>query len=241
MSALVVARSMPTSSSGLEARVFERADGAPLRPVVRSGGRRKPARKYRSQKNGCTMPWTHRAELSAFYRAEVDADVISYRAQPHRLQLTKDGQHYQYTPNIELRRANGLVEILEVRPKIRFEEAGDYAVKLTYAAEAYCAFGWRFSVIDRSVVEAEPQFSAAETIQAYRNTVVSPHDILCIKRLGQIGKIQSLGSVKAAFGNPIVGMVKAYAMAARRLIDIELTDGLHDGALVRILGEGQDD
>ncbi len=204
-------------------------------------GRRRPGGQYRSRKNGFALRWTSRAELSAFYRAEVDADITGYRAHPHRLEFVRHGQQHSYVPHLELKHASGLVEILEVVPRIPFEGLGRYIAKLRGAAEAYEALGLRFRVVDRSVVEAEPQFSAAQTIQSYRHTVVSTRDMMLIDRLRQLGEIQSLGSVKAAFANPALAMAKAFAMAVRRIIEIDLTDGLHDGALVRILSEDRHD
>lgn len=235
----MISRAIQVPSRGLAATVFERANGGPLHR--RSTGRRMAGRHYDSRKNGCAIRWTCRTELSAFYRAEVNADITGYRMYPHRLEFVRHGRRHAYVPHLELRHASGLVEIQEVASRIPFEGLGLYAVVLSGAAEAYEALGWHFRIVDRGVVEGQPGFSAAETIQSYRHTVVSARDLAIIGDLHQRGEIQTLGSVKAAYANPALGMAKAYAMAVQRILDIDLTDGLHDGALVRILVEDRHD
>lgn len=111
----------------------------------------------------------------------------------------------------------------------------DRAFSLAVGARGWIGMTWP------KAYGGQPEFSAAETIQSYRHTVVSARDLAIIRDLRQRGEIQTLGSVKAAYANPALGMAKACAMAVQRIIDIDLTDGLHDGVLVRILGEDRHD
>ena len=78
--------------------MIERLDAGPVR-LITNGRQRKPVGHYYSQKNGFSLPWESRNELHGFYHAEVDTDVVGYRAQPHTLRMSVHGEVTSYTPD----------------------------------------------------------------------------------------------------------------------------------------------
>ena len=60
------------------ATLIERQNGAPMRHIT-NGRRHRLVGSYYSFKNGRSVAWESRVELRAFYHAEVDPDVTSYR------------------------------------------------------------------------------------------------------------------------------------------------------------------
>ena len=67
---------------------------------------RRPLRQPAANQRAKTLaiPWESRVELRGYFHAEVDATVVSYRAQPHTLQMLYRGQRWTYTPDREDRR-----------------------------------------------------------------------------------------------------------------------------------------
>ena len=226
-------RQLPDNSYEILAAIIERDDGGPMRPIA-TGRRRRVVGSYYSFKCGHASPWESRNELHALYHAEVRFDVVKYRTQPHTLEMIYDGQKYMFTPDLELHLADGRVEIIEIKGEFDALADPDYSAKLEMAGEIYRSIGHSFRVMDRKELEAQPRFKAIEEIQNYRRTAITPGDTMVLSKVFKASDIVTIGDIKRAYGNAIVGMAKAYAMMVRRIIEIDITNGLGDQSTVRL-------
>ncbi|WP_296597999.1 hypothetical protein [Phenylobacterium sp.] len=216
------------------ATVIERTDGEPMRRIT-NGRRHRPVGHYYSQKNGFSVPWESRNELHGFYHAEVDANVVAYRAQPHTLRMGLHGVVSSYTPDRADRLSDGRTEIIEIKDAFKPERDPAYERKLHQASAIYRHLGWRFRIVERTDLEAAPRFKTIEEVQSYRRTAVTAQDVFVVSRLFHDSPERTLGEVIALFGNPVLGMAKAYAMTVRRILALDLTVPLNDAMPVRLL------
>lgn len=226
-------RQLPDNPQDVLAAIIERDDGGPMRPIA-TGRRRRPVGCYYSFKCGHASPWESRNELHGLYHAEVRFDVVTYRAQPHTLEMIHDGRKRKLTPDLELTLSDGRIEVIEIKGEFDALTDPDYSAKLEMAHYVYDSIGQTFRVVERKELEAQPRFKAIEEIQNYRRTAITAGDMFLISSLFKASDIVSLGDIKGAYGNAIVGMAKAYAMMVRRVIEIDITRGLNDNSPVRL-------
>ena len=137
----------------------ERADGGPVR--LRRNGRGARARGlYFSVKSGRHLPYESHLELHDLWRAEVDVEVVRSWPQPFTLTYADGDRLRRYTPDRKDARADGGVEIVEVK-----REATDVSARKAAAVqEALGARGWSYRIVDQAEIEAEP-LPAAEPWQ----------------------------------------------------------------------------
>ncbi len=78
---------------------------------------------------------------------DVDSDVICYEYEPIEIPyLADDGREHSYYPDFKIKRASGLIEIIEVKPAKLVEKRGNL-LKFA-AARVFCAdLNWTFSVV----------------------------------------------------------------------------------------------
>jgi len=224
---------LPCNPYDIVATIIERDDGGPMRPIA-AGRRRRAVGSYYSFKCGHASPWESRNELYGLYHAEVRFDVVNYRAQPHTLEMIHEGQRYKFTPDLELHLADGRIEIIEIKGEFDALVDPAYSQKLKMAGEMYRSIGQSFRMVDRQELEAQPRFKAIEEIQNYRRTAITPSDTMVLSKLFRASDIVTMGDIKRAYGNAIVGMAKAYAMMVRRIVEIDIANGLSDGSAVRL-------
>lgn len=208
----------------------KRAEDRPVR-LTRRGRRHRPSGVYFSVKCGYGVPWESRNELHSFWSAEVDSNVLRYRAQPHTLEMVIDGRRHHYTPDRQDWMADGRIEIIEIKDTFDRESDDLYAEKIRRAEAIYVGLGFRFRVIARKEIEREPAFRAVQTIQFYRRAQISPQAILHVQRALSLGQ-RSLGDVVDAIGPTSTATCQAYAMIVRRLLGIDLSNGLSRSSAV---------
>lgn len=225
-----------TPVPGLLATWVKRADNGPMRPIA-TGRRHRPVGSYYSVKNGQALAWESRNELHGFYHAEVRTDVVGYLAQPHTWEINADGRKLKYTPDLELHLASGATEIVEIKGVFESAVDPDYSAKLDLVSLLCDRIGRSFRIIDQDALEAEPRFRAIEEIQSYRRTAINTADLLVVFELFAGRDSVSLGEVKQAFFNPMLGMAKAYALVVRRVIEIDIAQGLSDLSPVRLVAD----
>lgn len=223
-----------TPVPGLLATWVKRADDGPMRPIA-TGRRHRPVGSYYSVKNGQALAWESRNELHGFYHAEVRTDVVGYLAQPHTWEINADGRKLKFTSDLELHLANGATEIVEIKGVFDATADLDYTAKLDMVSFLCDRVGWSFRMIDQDALQAEPRFKAIEEIQSYRRTAINTADLFLVFELFAGRHGITLGDIKCAFSNPMLGMAKAYAMVVRRVIDIDFARGLSDSSPVRLV------
>ena len=221
-------------SLGLHATLIERIDHGPMRTAADVSQKRAVGR-YASQKNGRGQFWESRNELHAFYWAEVSTDVLSYRAQPHTLDLPVASKRRTYTPDRLDKLTRDRVEVVEVKDAYKPNRDPDYHEKLEVARLVYTHLGWTFRILNRDEIEAQPRYATVKYIQRFRRTVVTPGDEdAVIDFLGQSGFGQ-LAHVRALWPNPALGFAKMCALMIKRTIEIDFANGLSDGTPVRLV------
>ncbi|RXZ36082.1 hypothetical protein D9O50_05860 [Oxalobacteraceae bacterium CAVE-383] len=72
--------------------------------------------KFPSKKIGRMIHWESQLERDTVLLLEFSPGVIRYREQPFKIHIVLDGKTSRYTPDFEVIRANGEIEIIEVKP-----------------------------------------------------------------------------------------------------------------------------
>ncbi len=200
---------------------------------ISNGRRARAMGRYFSVKMGNLLPWESRLELRDLYRCEVDPKITSYFVQPETMHWRCAGKARRYTPDRIDHVAGGQRRVIEIKDSFDPKADTDYTEKLEQASQIYAALGHNFEIRERSAILNEPSFSAIEEIQAYRRTAITPVDITTVhhalrsesKPLSDILSMMNGAHPKATL----------FAMAVRRFVNIDVTNGLHDGAAVSLL------
>lgn len=196
-----------------------------MRPIM-PGRQIKAIGRYPSEKCGCSYQYESSHELHGFWHAEVDTAVQHYRAQPHTLRIEAERDPVSYTPDREDVLACGTIRIIEIKGKFEPKRDPLYTQKLEWARAIYNSMGWRFDIVERAELEAQPKFKFVEAIQAYRRTSVTLSDIDLIRNLFEQQATLPFEKVQAVFASKPVGFAKVSAMIVRRLLSIDLAGGI---------------
>lgn len=208
---------------------FERGDGGPVR--LRRNGRSATARGlYFSVKSGRHLPYESHLELHDLWRAEVDVEVVRSWPQPFTLTYADGDRLRRYTPDRRDLRADGGVEVVEVK-----QDASEVApAKIAAVQEALVARGWRYRVVARAEIEREPAFSAIRLVQRHRRTSLDATDALRVQAALAAGPLP-LERVAPHLGSGPQALAKTCALMVRRVLAIDVGQGLTSAAMVRAL------
>lgn len=198
----------------------ERRDGGPVR--LRRNGRSARARGlYFSVKSGRHLPYESQLELHDLWRAEVDVGVVRSWPQPFTLTYADGDRLRRYTPDRKDERGEGRVQIVEVK-----ETAAEVdAAKARAVEEALAARGWAYRIAARAEIEQEPAFSAVRVVQRHRRTALDATDALQVRSALSTSALP-LGEVVRQLGPGTQALAKACALMVRRVLTIDLSDGL---------------
>lgn len=103
------------------------------------------------------------------------------------------------------------------------------------AGEVYQSQGWAFRVIEAGELMQEPRFDAVREIQSYRRASLTPADTSILSSLFQGTDRISFKELTAAYPAHLLGKAKASAMMVRRMISIDLSNGLCASAAVTLI------
>ena len=220
----------PRSSEGAQdLGLFENGDGSPVR-LRRNGRQPKAVGLYFSVKSGLHLPYESKLELHDLWRAEVSTDVVRSRPQPFTLRFILDGEPRRYTPDRKDVLASGAIRILEIKDDEDVGEAGlQDAVRSILAAR-----GMSYLVRRRSEIEAEPTFTAVEVVQRNRRAQVLSGQVVAVRSLLANGP-RPLVEVLTVLPPGPSGLATACAMMVRRLIAVDLSQGLNAEAWVSVV------
>ena len=210
---------------GLDAR----ADGGPVR-LRRNGRQPKAVGLYFSVKSGRHLPYESRLKLHDLWRAEVASDVVRSQPQPFTLRFMLDGQVRRYTPDRRDLLVSGAEQIVEIRDD---GEAGEGGIE-EVVRSILSARGMSYVVRRRSEIEAEPTFSAVEIVQRNRRAQVSSGQVVAVRSL-LANRPQPLADVLTTLPPGPSGFATACAMMVRRLIAIDLSQGLSAHSCVSLV------
>lgn len=224
------------------ATIHEDVRGGPVRRIV-NGRHHKPTGRYVSRKARRAMPWEDRAERKFFWLCEADADVVTYLAQPHCLEIhLQDGGSLTYYPDVRRDMADGSVQVRELKSKSFALRKVDptYDRKLELAQEVYEGLGWDFDLLNEATDIDRPRvrLETAREIQRSSRVDLSPADrFVIIEAIEGAGGTLSLGELSTALGGGPAGRAKGLVAVIERIVRIHLDLPLEDGTEVTLVGE----
>ena len=207
----------------------ERADGGPVR-LRRNGRSARAQGLYFSGKSGRHLPYDSHLKLYDLWRAEVDVEVLRSWPQPFTLTYAVGDGVRRYIPDRKDERADGGVEVVEIAEGVE-EVTPERTAAVTAALTAR---GWCYRVVDRSEIEHEPMFSAVRAVQRHRRTAVTAADVVHLREVLQ-QEPRQLAEVLDSLGGGAPGLAKTCALVVRRVIAIDLAEGLIPSAAVHAL------
>lgn len=229
------------------AEITRNPEGGPVRTIHRRG-KRKPIGRYPSYKNGRALTWESIHERQLMWLCEADPDVVGYLEQPHRVRMEisdTTARDLIYFPDLQCERADGSVEIIEVKKDwddIRDDPA--YEAKLEFARQVYRAKGYKFRILTATDdIEIEPYLSNARTIQSYRFTQVDTLDELRFHEAldaadGSLALGEALEAVSASRNrfDPLA-FALVCALIVRRAAFVDIRQVFDHGAELRRLAD----
>ena len=217
-------------AAAVDAGLCGRSDDGPVR-LRRNGRQPKAVGLYFSVKSGRHLPYESRLELHDLWRAEVDTTVVRSFPQPFTLQVVRGGELTRYTPDRLDVLADGLRLVVEIKDELAPAEALD---RYGAVAELLAARGLDFELRQRAQIEAQPAFSGVEAVQRHRRSQLGAADAERLRRRLRGHTAVFRDAVQHLGGGP-AAWAMVCAAAVRRLIRIDLTDGLHTGARVELV------
>lgn len=151
--------------------------GGSIRTIV-TGRRIITTGVYASRKTGCGHPYESMLEKAFFMLCEVDTDVVDYRAQPFRFEFVVDGIKRAYLPDAVTLRADGTVEVIEIKRDPGDLRDPEYRLKLQAVREICDRIGWRFRILFRTdLTEPSRFYRAVEDVQSWAFTKFSDAEV----------------------------------------------------------------
>lgn len=128
------------------ARIVVTPDGRPIRTII-TGRRRVVTGVYNSRKARRGLVHESMNERAFFMHSEVDTAVVDYMCQPFRCEFVLDGVARTYIADCVRQRADGSLEVVEIKHDNRALRDPDYAQKLDAVGQVCRLLGWSFRVV----------------------------------------------------------------------------------------------
>lgn len=125
--------------------------------------------KFPSVKMGRSLHWESKLERDRFHQLEFERDVISFREQPFTVSFVLDGKRCKYTPDIEVKRLNGIF-IEEVKPEEKLS-CPELQARLAALAEVFEAQGAQFRVVTERTIRREPYLTNVNALLRYSRLI----------------------------------------------------------------------
>jgi TnsA endonuclease N terminal len=215
--------------------------GGSIRTIV-TGRRIITTGVYASRKTGCGHPYESMLEKAFFMLCEVDTDVVDYRAQPFRFEFVIGGVKRAYLPDAVTLRADGVVEVIEIK-----RDAGDlrdpeYRLKLQAVREICDRIGWRFRVLFRTdLTEPSRFFRAVEDVQSWAFTKFNDAEVFEVVRQLRLHGPLPVGQLAECFDERLRGLAKLKAMMVGRIVRLDLTNIPNDSTPVTLVEGPQEE
>lgn len=227
--------SNPLTWEALEsaARIVLTPDGRPIRTII-TGHKHIVTGSYASRKAGRAFPHEGMNEQSFFMHSEVDPRVVSYRAQPFRVEVVINSEKRVYIADCARLLQNGRIEVVEVKNDQRSLRDIDYASKLEAVKEACFRLGWAFRVVTRWDLENPPiRWANIRAVQSRRMTRFEDDDVRkVLQGIDREGEA-TLADLADRLGDPRVGRAMIQAMMVGRIVVIDLDVPLGPESTVR--------
>ena len=216
-------------------RIVQTSCGRSIRSII-TGVKVFETRSMPSRKCGWAIYTEAGVEPIVAKSLEFDPNVVSYKAQPCRLEGICNGKSFTMVNDFAVLRFDGVRKVLEVKASRRQLQDAFYRDKLELAEEAYAAMGWRFRVVFKEDFSDPVVRDNIEIAFVSRfSTVTERHKDVTISVLRNGNGLISLGHLSRALErNHLNGRAVAYAMMALRIIAIDLTRPFSDDSVVSL-------
>jgi hypothetical protein len=203
------------------ARFVESDSGGPIRFII-TGRRTVPTGRWHSSKTGRSQPWEARAERDHFFLCDADAAIVTYLAQPHRLEIDVGAKDpLIYLPDATITRADGSVEIVEIKRACEVLKK-EYLEKIGLAAEVYAGLGWGFRILTDTEIRQEPRFKNARRVCAHQPAVVTTQQTLDVLAHMSARGSATMGDLAKLLGDGADGWARLHALVIQRLLHVDL-------------------
>lgn len=215
-------------------RIVMTEDGRSIRSIL-TGRHRRVTGSYASRKAGCGQVFESMNEYAFYQLCEVDTRVVDYRAQPFRFELVVDGVRRIYIPDCARMLDDGAIEIVELKGDDRQLRDPDYRSKLE-GAEALCdLLGWRFKIITRDRLLADPVLRA-NVLMVEQDRMArfdDTHVYAALEAIDAGGGEAAFQAVADQVAAHPLGAALVRAMMAARVVQIDLSRPLGPTSTVR--------
>jgi len=185
-------------------------EGGPIRTII-NGGSRHAMGRYSSAKSGRAQPWKTTVERSRYMVCEVDPDVRTYLAFPHRLDIRVGPKTVKFWPSLRIDYRSGKVGI-ERLPNRRTDPDED-SEAVEYAKDIYWRIGWSF--VSRTVADIEggKVFENARMIELDKDVLITPaHVSRAAEAIAAAGGVSTYAKVGEALGGGFPGRSLLHAL-----------------------------
>jgi hypothetical protein len=117
--------------------------------------------------------WESQLERDAILIFEFSSSVLSYREQPFRTFYTLDGKTRRYTPDFELKMADGSISVIEVKPAVKLLDPIE-ANRLRHVQEHIERTGFRFLLLTENVIRNDRLLKNLHMLKRYQKEALTP-------------------------------------------------------------------
>ena len=178
------------------------------------------------------MDWEAFHERHLFWISEVDAKVVHYLSQPHKLEMFLKGRSRPlvYFPDLMRKLSDGTVEIIETKRTMDdVAKDPEYERKLEFARQLYEGDkGWTYRILTAvDDIEVDPQFSNAKMIKRDAHTRYRTRDVLrLVEALDATGGSMPYGeaieALRSQYTDWRIAQAKLHAMVVRRTVYVDV-------------------
>lgn len=205
------------------ARIVVTPDGRPIRTII-TGRRRVVTGVYISRKARRGLVHESMNERAFFIHSEVDTAVVDYMCQPFRFEFVLEGAARTYIADCVRQRADGSLEVVEIKHDHRALRDPDYAQKLDAVGQVCRLLGWSFRVAYGEPLRARTRRNLnVEAVQLSRFAKYgAPEVFAAIELCERAGGAIALGLLAEGLAERRLGMAQACAMMVGRVLTIDL-------------------
>lgn len=215
-------------------RIVQTPDNAPVRGII-SGRRVCATASLPLLKAKGTVQTEAGVEIMWVKDLEFRTDVVAVRSQPIRCEGVCRGVMFTMIPDFAILWADGRREIIEIKADPRQLDVPGYREKQELVAEGLAAHGWDYRTVFKHEFNNPIRRDNVELAFVCRFTpVLERHKAAVSALLRQHGGKTTFGHLCACLDpNPIRARAVAFAMMARRLVNIDFSVRLSDSTTVR--------
>ena len=153
--------------------------------------------KFPSIKMDRSIHWESMLERDRFRQLEFERDVISYREQPFTIAFLMDGKRCVYTPDIEVKRLNGLF-IEEVKPEAKLS-CPELLRRLEALADVFESQGMQFRVVTERTIRRQPYLKNINALLRYSRLIPTEKESDLVESVAHAHQTITLGDLFREF------------------------------------------